>query len=180
MIGGPKNFALRLLLILAVLVVWEAVVRAFSIPQFILPAPSNVFIALYRGFASALYIDHIWITITETLLGFVLGTSLAFLLGTVIALSRPVVASNVGGIPEMITDGVNGLLVAPHDADALATAIIRLLRDHPFADTLGRAGHDMVHDRFCIDLMVDAVQGIYEEGGRRVRPASVPEIAAAV
>jgi len=97
-----------------------------------------------------------------------------------LALSRPVVASNVGGIPEMITDGVNGLLVPPHDADALAVAIIRLLRDHPFADTLGRTGHDMVHDRFCIDLMVDAVQGIYEEGARRVRPAPVPEIAAAV
>jgi glycosyltransferase involved in cell wall biosynthesis len=90
-----------------------------------------------------------------------------------LALSRPVVASNVGGIPEMITDGVNGLLVPPHDADALAAAIVRLLTDHPFADTLGRAGHDMVHDRFCIDLMVDAVQAIYEEGARAVRPSRV-------
>jgi NitT/TauT family transport system permease protein len=90
MIGGPKNFALRLLLIAAVLAAWEAIVVAFAIPQFILPAPSNVLLALYRGFASALYIDHIWITITETLLGFVLGTTLAFVLGTVIALSRPV------------------------------------------------------------------------------------------
>jgi glycosyltransferase involved in cell wall biosynthesis len=93
------------------------------------------------------------------------------------ALSRPVVASNVGGIPEMITDGITGLLVPPHDPDALAAAIIRLLRDHPFADTLGRAGHDLVHDRFCIDLMVDAVQQIYEDGARAVRPA---EVAAAV
>ena len=90
MIGGPKNFALRLLLIVAVLVVWEAMVVLFAIPQFILPAPSNVFVAFYRGFASALYIDHIWITVTETLMGFVLGTALAFLLGTAIALSRPV------------------------------------------------------------------------------------------
>jgi glycosyltransferase involved in cell wall biosynthesis len=90
-----------------------------------------------------------------------------------LALSRPVVASNVGGIPEMITDGVNGLLVPPHDADALAAAITRLLCDHPFADTLGRRGHDMVHDRFCIDLMVDAVQQIYEEGARAVRPTEV-------
>jgi glycosyltransferase involved in cell wall biosynthesis len=90
-----------------------------------------------------------------------------------LALSRPVVASNVGGIPEMITDGVNGLLVPPHDPDSLAAAIIRLLRDHPYADTLGRAGHDMVHDRFCIDLMVDAVQRIYEEGARSLRPAEV-------
>jgi glycosyltransferase involved in cell wall biosynthesis len=94
-----------------------------------------------------------------------------------LALSRPVVASNVGGIPEVITDGMNGLLVPPHDPDALAAAIVRLLRDHPLADTLGRAGHDMVHDRFAIELMVDLVQSIYEEGARAVRPS---EVAAAV
>ena len=47
------------------------------------------------------------------------------------ALSRPVVASNVGGIPEMIEDGVSGLLVPPHDAPALAAAIVRLLTNHP-------------------------------------------------
>jgi NitT/TauT family transport system permease protein len=90
MIGGPKNFALRLLLIVVFLGAWEALVRGLAIPAFILPTPSNVFIALYRGFASALYIDHIWVTVAETLMGFVLGTALAFLLGTVIALSRPV------------------------------------------------------------------------------------------
>jgi NitT/TauT family transport system permease protein len=90
MIGGPKNFALRLVLIAAFLLAWEGFVRLFAIPLFILPTPSNVFVALYRGFASWLYVDHIWITLTETLLGFVLGTTLAFLLGTVIALSRPV------------------------------------------------------------------------------------------
>jgi glycosyltransferase involved in cell wall biosynthesis len=89
------------------------------------------------------------------------------------ALSRPVVASNVGGIPEMIEDGVTGLLVPPRDAGALAAAIIRLLRDHPFADTLARAGHDLVHDRFCIELMVRAVEQIYDDGARAVRPSEV-------
>ncbi len=79
------------------------------------------------------------------------------------ALSRPVVASNVGGIPEMIDDGRTGLLVPPHDAEALSDAIVRLLTDHQLADTLGRAGHDMVHDRFCVELMVRAVEGIYDE-----------------
>ena len=93
------------------------------------------------------------------------------------ALSRPVVASNVGGIPEMIEDGVTGLLVPPHDAETLAGAITRLLRDHPYADTLARAGHDLVHDRFCIELMVEAIQTIYEEGARATRPT---EVAAAV
>ena len=88
MIGGPKNFALRLLLIAAFLAVWEAFVRLLEIPLFILPTPSSVFVALYRGFASSLYIDHIWVTLAETLMGFALGTTLAFVLGTVIALSR--------------------------------------------------------------------------------------------
>jgi glycosyltransferase involved in cell wall biosynthesis len=86
------------------------------------------------------------------------------------ALSRPVVASNVGGIPEMIEDGVTGLLVPPHDPVALAGAIVRVLRDHPLADMLGRAGHDLVHDRFCVQLMVNAVQELYDEGARAVRP----------
>jgi len=49
------------------------------------------------------------------------------------ALSRPVVASNVGGIPEMIENGESGLLVAPHDPAALGDAIARLLTDHPYA-----------------------------------------------
>jgi glycosyltransferase involved in cell wall biosynthesis len=97
-----------------------------------------------------------------------------------LALSRPVVASDVGGIPEVITDGVTGLLVPPHDADSLAAAIVRLLRDHSYADTLGRAGHDMVHDRFDIGTMVGLVQQIYEEGARSVRPTQLIEVAAAV
>ena len=79
MIGGPKNFALRLLLIAAVLArLGSAGAAASRSRLFILPTPSNVFMALYRGIASTLYIDHIWITLTETLLGFVLGTALAF------------------------------------------------------------------------------------------------------
>jgi glycosyltransferase involved in cell wall biosynthesis len=89
------------------------------------------------------------------------------------ALSRPVVASNVGGVPEMIEDGVTGLLVPPRDAEALAAAIVRLLTNHPLADTLGRAGHDMVHDRFCIELMVSVIASIYDEGARIVRPSEV-------
>jgi glycosyltransferase involved in cell wall biosynthesis len=89
------------------------------------------------------------------------------------ALSRPVVASNVGGIPEMVEDGVTGLLVPPRDPESLAAAIVRLLRDHPLADMLARAGHDLVHERFCIELMVDAVERIYDEGARSMRPSEV-------
>jgi glycosyltransferase involved in cell wall biosynthesis len=79
------------------------------------------------------------------------------------ALSRPVVASAVGGIPEMIEDGRSGLLVPPHDRDALARAVTLLLLDHPYADTLGRAGRELVHERFCVELMVRAIESIYDE-----------------
>ncbi|MCY7418420.1 MAG: glycosyltransferase family 4 protein [Chloroflexi bacterium] len=80
------------------------------------------------------------------------------------ALARPVVATDVGGIPEMIKDGVTGLLVPPHDAAALAAAIIRLLTDHPLADMIGRAGHRLVHERFCVERMVAAIETVYDQG----------------
>jgi glycosyltransferase involved in cell wall biosynthesis len=89
------------------------------------------------------------------------------------ALSRPVVASNVGGIPEMIEDGRTGLLVPPRDADALAAAIVRLLVDHSFADVIARAGHDLVHDRFCVERMVTAIEQLYDEGARSIRLSEV-------
>ena len=79
------------------------------------------------------------------------------------ALGRPVVASTVGGIPEMIEHGRTGLLVPPRDPDQLAGAIVRLLTDHPYADTLGRAGRALVEERFCADLMVRAIETIYDE-----------------
>jgi glycosyltransferase involved in cell wall biosynthesis len=91
------------------------------------------------------------------------------------ALSRPVVASNVGGIPEMIEDGVSGLLVPPGDCDALAAAIIRLLSDHPLADMIARRGHDLVHDRFCIELMTSQIETLYDEAALKLRAsAGVP------
>jgi glycosyltransferase involved in cell wall biosynthesis len=89
------------------------------------------------------------------------------------ALSRPVVASNVGGIPEVIHDGVTGLLVPPHDAEALAGAITRLLTDHSYADMIAKAGHDLVHDRFCVELMLKEIEAIYDAGARAVRLSPV-------
>jgi glycosyltransferase involved in cell wall biosynthesis len=85
------------------------------------------------------------------------------------ALSRPVIASRVGGIPEMIEDGVTGLLVPPADPEALAEAIVRLLSDHPFADMLAKRGHDLVHDRFCVELMTSQIETLYDEAAVRLR-----------
>jgi len=82
------DFLLRLLLVLGILALWEGGVRLFDVPAFILPSPSSVAVALWRGIASALYIEHLRVTVTETLLGFAFGSILALVLGTCIALSR--------------------------------------------------------------------------------------------
>jgi glycosyltransferase involved in cell wall biosynthesis len=87
------------------------------------------------------------------------------------ARSKPVVASDVGGIPEMIEDGVTGLLVEHDNPMALAAAIVRLLLHPDEAERMARAGHDLVHERFCVELMVKAIEEIYDAGALAVRLA---------
>ena len=81
---------LRLLLMAGLLAIWEWAVATFEVPAYILPAPSRIFFALYNGLRCGLYPGHIWVTVSETLLGFVVGCALAFLLGAIVALSRRV------------------------------------------------------------------------------------------
>jgi glycosyltransferase involved in cell wall biosynthesis len=95
------------------------------------------------------------------------------------ALRRPVVATAVGGVPEMIENGRTGLLVPPRDPLALGNAIALLLTDHPLADTLARAGHDFVVANFSIEHMVKAVTRIYEEGALVVARRSGATLTAA-
>ncbi len=84
------NFILRLGLIGAVLAAWEWLCVAMQIPTYILPPPTAIFRGLVNGFASNLYPEHLFVTLTETLLGFLVGTVLAFFLGTAVALSKRV------------------------------------------------------------------------------------------
>lgn len=96
------------------------------------------------------------------------------------ALGRPVVASDVGGIPEMVEDGVTGLLVPPRDPVALGDAIVRLLTDHPLADILGRNGQRLVRERFCVERMVAAIEVLYDDGWLTWRASageSIPGVA---
>ena len=83
----------------------------------------------------------------------------------------PVVASAVGGIPEVVDHGITGFvvsneegrLVPPGDSDALADAIVELLRDDELRLRLGEAGRQTVVDRFSIDAQVRAVEAVYDE-----------------
>jgi glycosyltransferase involved in cell wall biosynthesis len=80
---------------------------------------------------------------------------------------KPVVASAVGGIPEVLTDGVDGLLVPPSDPSALARAIVRLARSPSLREAMGEAGYATVRDRFSIDAHVRRIEAVYDEELRR-------------
>jgi NitT/TauT family transport system permease protein len=83
-----RNIGISVILFIVLVCVWETIVRVFHIPQFILPAPSKVAEALWRGLTSGLYVEHLYYTLVSTVLGFLLGSALGFGLGTAVALSR--------------------------------------------------------------------------------------------
>ncbi|HET57515.1 MAG TPA: glycosyltransferase [Deltaproteobacteria bacterium] len=67
---------------------------------------------------------------------------------------RPVVASNVGGIPLQIQDGENGFLVDPLDDDAFADRVIALLRDHRMTEEIGRRAKESVREKFLVTRLL--------------------------
>jgi len=88
-----------------------------------------------------------------------------------LALSRPVVATRVGGVPEVIEHGLSGLLVAPGNHEALAQACISLMDDYRIAEALGAAGHKRVEEAFSAKSMADQVADMYRELVARRRGA---------
>lgn len=80
------------------------------------------------------------------------------------ALGRPVVASAVGGIPEMIADGESGVLVPPGDAPALAAALRRLLAEPALAARLGACARERVRHAFTPSAQIDALTAIVGTG----------------
>lgn len=89
------------------------------------------------------------------------------------AAGKPVIGTNVGGIPEIIEDGVTGLLVPSHSPDKLAEAIITILQNPSLARQMGEAGRRRARERFSVEQHVAKIQEVYEELGspRRRIPA---------
>ncbi len=79
------------------------------------------------------------------------------------ALGRAVIATRVGGIPEVVTHGENGLLVAPGDADGLAAAMLEVLRDPERRAALGRHARSHAQRRAGMAEMVRSVEQVYAE-----------------
>lgn len=94
-----------------------------------------------------------------------LGTSLL----DAMAAAKAVVATRAGGIPEVVEDGVTGLLVPPRDPSALARAIVALLRDEPRRRRMATAGLARVGELFNVERMVARTAEVYEQVATWVR-----------
>jgi glycosyltransferase involved in cell wall biosynthesis len=81
----------------------------------------------------------------------------------------PVVATPVGGIPQLVQHEVNGMLVAPGDVDGLAASIARLLEDMPLRVRIGAAARATVEAGFSLDEAVARLSGIYDRFGLAAR-----------
>ena len=86
-----------------------------------------------------------------------------FVCAEAMACGRPVVASRVGGLAELIEDGVSGLLVTPEDPNALADALIRLLRDKKRRQQMGQAARRRAETMFSHRVVVPRTIDLYRQ-----------------
>ena len=77
---------------------------------------------------------------------------------------RPVVASRVAGVPDVIDDDVHGMIVPERDPAALAAAILRLITDRPFAEQLGRAARARVERELTWEKTCERFERVYRAG----------------
>lgn len=78
------------------------------------------------------------------------------------AMEKPVIGTRVGGVPEVIHEGMNGLLVNPGDPEDLANAVIRLLKSPDLARSMGARGRTFATTEFTVDRMCLRMHELYQ------------------
>jgi glycosyltransferase involved in cell wall biosynthesis len=76
---------------------------------------------------------------------------------------RPVVATRVGGLAEVVQDDQSGYLVPPHDPEALALALARVLADPEAAEAMGRRGRALVTEHYSWARIATLTRQVYEQ-----------------
>ncbi|MBI2206695.1 MAG: glycosyltransferase family 4 protein [Candidatus Rokubacteria bacterium] len=89
------------------------------------------------------------------------GLGLTGSLREALACGRPVIGTNLAGMPELIEDGRTGLLVPPRDPEALAQAVLKLAADPAWRQEIGRAGRARVEARFSLAAKLAATDALY-------------------
>jgi len=90
-----------------------------------------------------------------------------------LAAGVPAVATNVGGVGELLADGVTGYVVPPRDLSTLVNRVIGMLDDKGFRAECGRRGREYVQSHFSISAMVDRTVALYNS---ILRSRGLPEI----
>ncbi|HSA99603.1 MAG TPA: glycosyltransferase [Anaerolineales bacterium] len=113
-----------------------------------------IFAGMRRDVARLLAASDIFVlpTLTE---------ALPTVLAEAMAANLPIVASRVGGVPEMVTDGQNGCLVEPEDLDGLVSACSQLLGQYELQRAMGAEGWKTVDQKFNIERQVDKLEELY-------------------
>jgi glycosyltransferase involved in cell wall biosynthesis len=88
------------------------------------------------------------------------GLGLAIL--EAMACGKPVIATNAGGIPEIVKDGVSGILVPPKNSEALYMAMNELLNDREKREKMGRIGEKVYYEDFRTKTMVEKIEDLYD------------------
>jgi len=79
------------------------------------------------------------------------------------AMGKATIAANLGAVPEIITDGVDGILIPPDDPEVLAKTVIRLLENEKLREKLGAAARRKIEEKFDIKFYVTKIENIYQE-----------------
>jgi glycosyltransferase involved in cell wall biosynthesis len=90
-----------------------------------------------------------------------------------LAAGVPAVATNVGGVGEVLADGVTGYVVPPRDLSTLVNRVVRILGDRGFRSECGRRGQEYVQSHFSISAMVDRTVSLYNLA---LRSRGLPEL----
>lgn len=110
---------------------------------------------------------HRYLSIMDVFVFPSLSEGLGIALLEALAAGKASVASRVGGIEDIITDGVNGILVDAANPFEIARAVVRLLDDKVLCKKMGEAGRALVSSKFILDSMADKVSKLYEEVVKR-------------
>jgi glycosyltransferase involved in cell wall biosynthesis len=78
------------------------------------------------------------------------------------AVKCPIVATGVGGVPEVILDGITGILVPPKDPAQLAQAILKLIKDPQLSARLAEGGYQRLKTHFDIQITVSKTELLYK------------------
>ena len=92
-----------------------------------------------------------------------LGEGFGLVLLEAMAFKKPIVATRVMSVPEIVEDGKSGLLVSPQNPEELADAILQLLSDKKRAESFGKRGFEILSSKFSVERMIGETERIYDQ-----------------